>query len=137
MFGLFGKKKPTENAVIRYLNDADDHYLAMYKNRDVTLFQNYCCPKLAVKLKDMIDDHIEKEVGIKKYRHREWKVIERGEIIYAYQKDIIHDDIKLSGSLRLPLGDEFHEVWKIQREKTPSGFIVLDIQDVEGEDIWI
>ena len=125
--GLF-KKKIKESAVIRFLNEADDSYMRMLQFRDIHEFERYCSYDLAVQLLDRIKDNLDIQVGIPKYRHREWKVIQHENVIWAYQKDTTHDNITLKSTLQIPIGDEFHEVWKLN-ETGHNKYVVVDIID--------
>ena len=125
---FFGKKKQNKvkDSLIEFLNTADDSYMNCLKYKDITLFQDYCCDELATKINDILADNPDFQIGIANYRKRQWTVIEHECFFYAYQKDTTHDNITINRTLSVPLGDEFHEVWKI-REILEGKYTVIDI----------
>lgn len=123
---MFWRKKNNKSDVICFLEKADDAYIDAFQYDDIRLFQEYATVKVLREIDDMLKSKNQISFGLKKYRHREWKLVKEGDVFKVYFKNITHDNLELSHKVSVSLADDISEIWTI--EPNNKTYIVTDIQ---------
>ena len=123
MFKLF---KPKKSKVISFLEEADDAYILAYKTRDVKEFAKYATQPVVRELMESVLSADPIYFGLQRYRHRTWNLVEDGNTIYVYFKDVTHDNVEIVHKIAIPVADSISERWTLSKDN--NKYIVTDIR---------
>lgn len=99
--------------IITFLEEADEAYIIAFKTKDVSTFSLYAESRLTRQIKEKVLSGSEIHFGIKRYRKREWTLIEEKDNKLIYDKLLTHDSVEFIHNICFPLGDSLHEIWEI------------------------
>ena len=117
-----------EKKLFKFLEEADDAYIDMYIDKNVSYFADYATEKLCDALEEVIIQPDAKLFSTKSCRIRRWQVLSEINNIIKVRKDVVHELVTVAKGVKLPMGDDVAEVWDIMRSN--KGFIVSSIRGV-------
>lgn len=125
---LFGRKK----GIVSFLDKADDALNNAYFNHDIHPVIPFMTPGLLDYIAEEVATHedLTQGLGLKKYRVREWEIVQEDNTVVVALKKITHKDVQIRGLISIPVGDNKTEEWKLQR--VGSSYKVTNIRQLGG-----
>lgn len=111
-----------------WLEMADESYIRTYFQKDTCYFAPYATDSIINDLYDDITIKPERLFGTRRYRNREWTLLEVHTTGYVLKKVVTHQHINVGAGIMVPLGDNITQEWTV--EKIYGKYTVTDIKDV-------
>lgn len=123
------KPSKISRSLLKFLEEADNAYMAGYTKSRVDLFAEYMTPELCEILHEEMEQGEKKLFGPKDSGTRQWYLMEDGyedenDIYYTVKKILIPKKIK-QGSVSISLGEYIEEIWTVAH--AGGSYIVCDI----------
>lgn len=112
LFGLF-RSKPSENSMIRWLNQADEQYNHALRVKNIAGLDRYFTRACIAKISEQARLSEALYSGLDRYRHTEWSKDPKDAAGLTWIKDVTYDNVKMSHGINVPVGDAYHERWLI------------------------
>jgi hypothetical protein len=116
---------PIPEELLRFLEYADDGYILAHETNQISYFSPYASTAVCHAVMDRIQHGTSKMFGTSSLRIRTWSVCKVGDGYYILRKSITHRTVLAKQGMRLALGDDMEETWKVTVR--PDGFIVDDV----------
>ncbi|WP_027088422.1 hypothetical protein [Cohnella panacarvi] len=116
---------PIHDELYRFLEYADDGYILAHETDQISFFSPYASPAVCHAVMDRIHHSPAKMFGTRSLRIRTWRVCKAGDGYYLVRKNITHRTVQAKQGLRIALGDDMEEVWKVSVR--PDGYRVEDV----------
>lgn len=135
-FGWFKSKKQDDSTtlskhLIEHLNIVDKEYMKAFSIKSTRVLQAYVSRDCAIKVSQSIFSLGSRYFGADKFRTTNWVLVSEIDGILEVYKDVVFDKVKIGGSMRIGVADNYKELWQIDNT-VKSKPIVLDISKVQG-----
>lgn len=122
---LFKSKPKSKVGHVSFLQKADACLDKAFQTQDIRelprFFEKGECLRSMVK---RIQNKENFDVGVVRYRHINWQLLEEAGDTFTYIKDVSFDDIKVSKNLMAAVGDAYKERWKIFQRPDGSTTVI-------------
>ena len=122
---LHKDKSSNPNDLFKFLDKADDAYMKALESKNLTYFQPYASLAVLRRLQNRMKAE-EPYFGLARYRKRTWSIVSVTQELYTIEKNLSHDNIKVTTTVIIPLGEDVHELWTV--EQVGGKFTVTDIR---------
>ncbi|WP_268624624.1 hypothetical protein [Paenibacillus alvei] len=99
--------------VYDFLERADDAYILTHESIEISYFSQYATSTLCNEILESIYKNPPKMFGTRKYRVRTWSVLTYEDQGVLLRKELTHIPIKVRRGIKVALGDDMVEFWKI------------------------
>lgn len=99
--------------LIVFLEKADDAYILTHETIEISYFSKYVSNNACLGVLEAIYKNPPLLFGTKRYRKRSWSYIKQDKNGILLQKKITHTQIEVKKGIKIALGDEIVEVWRI------------------------
>ena len=112
--GLFTfRKKADDNKTIRWLNEVDQAYNKAFQTRNAAGLEKYLTRPCLATVMENVRLGQQVYAGLDRYRHVAWTNDGKTPDTSSWIKDVTYDDVKMSHGVVVPVGDAYHERWKL------------------------
>lgn len=123
------KKKKESNKFEEFLNTVDKEYMLAYATKSPQrLLQHYMSRKCIIKISQSIFSVGSRYFGAEKFRNTKWIQEEVIGNSIKVRKEVSFDKIKVAGSLRIEVADDYREEWMVLLDG--DKYIVTDIKKI-------
>lgn len=116
---------PIQEELYRFLEYADDGYILAHETNQISYFSPYASATVCHAVMDRIHHGSSKMFGTRSLRIRTWRVCKAGDGYFLIRKSITHKTVEAKQGLRIALGDDMEETWKVSVRST--GYIVDEV----------
>lgn len=121
-------------ALIKFVEKADDAYILTHATLDIMYFSKFASSRVCNELIEFLYRNPPKMFGSKKFRKRDWYILDYQKNAITLKKTITHQYVKVKRGMKIKLGDDMVEYWDISIES--NGFRVQAVNadsDLEEE----
>lgn len=128
---MFGRKaRNIGNAIpkdiLNFLHEADILYIRSFETRNIKVLKDYFTRECIIKLSRVIvNEAAARYYGNEKFRVTTWTPIEVTDSYGSYEKSVVYDAVKVSGTFNMKVSQDYKEIWKISI--TPTELFVTDV----------
>lgn len=110
---LFKKETKDDKDLFKFLDKADDAYMRAFETSDIRLFEPYASLPVLRHLQEAMKVE-DTYFGLARYRKRSWTVVNIEQETYTLQKLLRHDNIHVTATVFVPLGEDLSEIWTVE-----------------------
>lgn len=115
---LFGNSEKSTNQMVKWLNEADAAYNRALQCKNARGLETYFTRDCLSRLYEIIRLSERPYQGLDRYKHTEWTEELTDNQSSTWIKDVTFDNVRMSHGVTVPVGDDYHERWKIVIDMT-------------------